>query len=79
MHPIVTAAQTLHDTLFRTETPHEGPVKTYQGYKPTNLARIDYVFATGNVRVLRHVTCNDRPGGKFPSDHDAVMVRLRIQ
>ena len=78
-HPIFSASQTLCDTLFRTETPHEGPVSTYHGYKPQNRARIDYVFTTGNVRVLRHVTCSDRPNGKFPSDHDAVLVRLQIQ
>ena len=41
--------------------------------------RTYYVFTSGNVRVLRHVTCNDRPNGKFPSDHDAVLVRLQIQ
>ena len=43
------------------------------------MCRLDYVFATGNVRVLRHVTCNDRPDGKFPSDHDAVFARLLIR
>ena len=78
-HPIFAASQTLYDTLFRTEKPHEGPLRTFHGYQPENKVRIDYVFASGNVRVLRHVTCADRPEGKFPSDHDAVMVRLEIR
>ena len=78
-HPIFAASQTLYDTLFRTEKPHEGPLRTFHGYQPENKVRIDYVFASGNVRVLRHVTCADRPEGKYPSDHDAVMVRLEIR
>ena len=78
-HPIFAASQTLYDTLFRTEKPHEGPLRTFHGYQPENKVRIDYVFASGNVRVLRHVTCADRPDGLFPSDHDAVMVRLEIR
>ena len=78
-HPIANASQTLYDTLFRTEKPHEGTLKTFHAYQPTHHCRIDYVFATGNVRVLRHVTCNDRPDGKYPSDHDAVMVQLEIR
>ncbi len=78
-HPIFNASQTLYDTLFRTETPHEGTLKTFHAYEPGHKCRIDYVFATGNVRVLRHMTCNDRPDGKYPSDHDAVAVRLLIR
>ena len=78
-HPIFAVSQTLYDTLFRTEKPHEGPIRTFHAYKPAHICRIDYVFASGNVRVLRHVTCNDRPDGKFPSDHDAVMVQVQIR
>ena len=79
-HPILSASQVLYDTLYRSETPHEGPFNTYTGYGYVeNVCRIDYVFTTGNVRVLRHVTCADRPGGKYPSDHDAVAVTVEIQ
>jgi len=78
-HPIFAATLALYDTFLGSEKPHEGPNQTFHGYSPTNHCRIDYVFATGNVRVLRHVTCNDRPEGKFPSDHDAVMVQVEIK
>ncbi len=77
-HPISAAMQTLYDTYRRTETPHEGPAETFHGYKPRNIARIDYIFASGDVRVLKHATCDDRPGGKFPSDHDAVCAEVLI-
>ena len=78
-HPIFAASLALYDTFLRTEKPHEGPVRTFHAYQPEPMCRLDYVFATGNVRVLRHVTCNDRPDGKFPSDHDAVFARLLIR
>ena len=77
--PIAAALHTLYDTRLRSETPHEGPLFTFSGYRPSNVCLIDFIFATGNVRVLRHVTCNERPDGFHPSDHDAVMARLVIK
>ena len=77
--PIAAALHTLYDTRLRSETPHEGPLFTFSGYRPHNVCLIDFIFATGNVRVLRHVTCNERPDGFHPSDHDAVMARLVIK
>ena len=78
-NPIMAALHTLYDTRFKSERPHEGAVNTYSGYRPRNVAMGDYVFATGNVRVLRHVTCDERPDGMHPSDHDAVMARVLIR
>ena len=77
--PISAALHTLYDTRLLSETPHEGPVFTFSGYRPRNVCLIDFVFATGNVRVLRYVTCHERPGGIHPSDHDAVMARIVIE
>ena len=77
--PIAAALHTLYDTRLRSETPHEGPLFTFSGYRPRNVCLIDFIFATGNVRVLRHVTCNERPDGIHPSDHDAVMARMVIK
>ena len=77
--PISAALHTLYDTRLRSETPHEGPLFTFSGYRPRNVCLIDFVFATGNVRVLRHVTCHERPDGVHPSDHDAVMARIVIK
>ena len=70
-------AQTeLSDALDITETPHTGPVMSCHGYKPVNTSRLDYIFVSDGFRVLSHHTHADRPGGKFPSDHDAVSARL---
>jgi endonuclease/exonuclease/phosphatase family metal-dependent hydrolase len=77
--PISAALHALYDSRIVSETPHEGPLFTYSGYRPRNVCLIDYVFATGNVRVLRHATCNDRPDGVHPSDHDAVVARVVVK
>ncbi len=78
-HPIFAASLALYDTKLRTERTHEGPDRTFHAYKPEPMCCLDYVFATGNVRVLRHATCNDRPDGKYPSDHDAVFACVQIR
>jgi len=77
--PISAALHTLYDTRLLSETPHEGPLFTFSGYRPRNVCLIDFIFATGNVRVLRHATCHERPDGVHPSDHDAVMARIVIK
>ena len=73
------AKSVLRDSFDLTETPHTGPVCTSHGYKPSATRRIDYIFVSDAFRVLRHHTHADRPGGKFPSDHDAVSALLGIR
>ena len=68
----------LRDSFDVTEAPHTGPVWTSHGYKPPATRRIDYIFVSDAFRVLRHHTHADRPGGKFPSDHDAVSALLGV-
>ena len=69
----------LRDSFDYTETPHTGPVCTAHSYKPPATRRIDYIFVSDAFRVLRHHTHADRPGGKFPSDHDAVSTLLGVK
>jgi endonuclease/exonuclease/phosphatase family metal-dependent hydrolase len=66
----------LCDTLFMSSTQHEGPDNTFAAYHTRNFARIDYIFATRDVSILKHITCSERPNGIHPSDHDAVVVTV---
>ena len=70
------AKSVLKDSLDITETPHTGPVLSSHGYRAEATERLDYIFVSGGFRVLSHRTHNDRPGGKFPSDHDAVSALI---
>ena len=70
------AKTVLADSFDVSETPHTGPIMSVHDYKPVNSSRLDYIFVSDGFRVLSHRTHNDRPGGKYPSDHDAVSARL---
>ncbi len=74
------APGTLRDAITVTETPHHGPISTFNHFNPTVLPerRIDYVFVSADVRVLRHGHLGTRWGGHFPSDHLPVVVDLLL-
>ena len=77
--PIPLVLSVLVDAKTVSATPHQGSANTVHGYrvKPRRGdGCIDYVFVSPNVRVLSHATCNDRPEGKFASDHDPVAIRV---
>lgn len=78
-NPIAFFESILKDSYATTETTHEGTSETFHGYMPVSKCRIDYVYTTDNVRVLSHLTANDRPDGKYPSDHDAVVAVVEIR
>ena len=70
------AKAVLRDSFDITETLHAGPVLSSQGYSDKPYARLDYIFVSDGFRVLTHRTHDDRPGGKYPSDHDAVSALI---
>jgi endonuclease/exonuclease/phosphatase family metal-dependent hydrolase len=74
------APGTLRDAFDITETPHHGPVSTFNHFNPTVLPgrRLDYIFVSAGVRVLRHGHLGTRWNGAFPSDHLPVLVDLRL-
>jgi endonuclease/exonuclease/phosphatase family metal-dependent hydrolase len=68
------------DALFRSETPHHGPLSTWSGFRfPGEPGRrIDFIFVNEQVQVLRHAILSDCWSGRFPSDHLPVLAELRI-
>lgn len=53
-----------------------GTVGTFHGFGkyPEGSSRIDHIFVTKGVRIIKYATINDKPNGKFPSDHFPIMV-----
>ena len=72
------AERTMKNAETVSETPHAGPEKTFTNWKPTANFLIDYIFVSGDVRVLSHKTHDDLPGGKSPSDHFPVSVEVAL-
>ena len=75
---VLLAKSVLRDSFDAVETVHQGPLFSAHSYKPPATRRIDRIFLSDEFRVMTYRTHDDRPGGKFPSDHDAVSVKLGI-
>jgi endonuclease/exonuclease/phosphatase family metal-dependent hydrolase len=68
----------LRDARTTSETPPHGPESTYNafGFEVEEDYRIDYVFASPSVRVLRQGHLSARWRNTFPSDHLPVVADL---
>ena len=70
--------KSMTDTAELSTTPHQGPTRTFHGYKPSACMLIDYIFVKGKANVLSHATLDDMPEGKYPTDHFPVAVTVAL-
>jgi endonuclease/exonuclease/phosphatase family metal-dependent hydrolase len=78
--PITVLLQAYRDCKALSQMPHFGPEATFNGFGPKEQEgmRIDYIFCNDpSVKVLQHATLSGTWGGRFASDHHAVMARVR--
>jgi endonuclease/exonuclease/phosphatase family metal-dependent hydrolase len=71
----------LRDSFNISRLPHHGVVSTFFGFDARTEdpgERIDFVFVSDCVTVLRHGTLTDFRDGRFPSDHLPVLVELNL-
>ena len=72
-----TMTGSLEDARLVSETPPHGPEDTFFGFtveRDVPGRRIDYVFVSPGVRVLRAATLTDQWSGHYPSDHVPVLA-----
>lgn len=73
----------LLDTEKLTLAPHFGPYSTFNGFGPTEQEgrHIDYIFVKnpGKFKVLKHGTLTNTWGGRFASDHHAVLAVIGLK
>lgn len=70
----------LNDSYKVTEMPPYGPVGTFNAFKfdaPLKW-RIDYIFVSPGVRVLKYGVLTDAKDQRYPSDHQPVMIKAII-
>lgn len=73
-----------HDLIFRDSYLHSaakptGPDSTWNGFKEiVPHQRIDFIFVTPTVEVLKLKMLDDQKNGRFPSDHLPVVADLKI-
>lgn len=67
----------LRDSYQITETPPYGPVGTFNDFKfnaPLK-HRIDYIFVSPGIRMLKYGVLTDSKEQRYPSDHQPVMIQ----
>lgn len=73
-------ASYLKDSYTVTKEAPYGPVGTFNGFKftaPFN-SRIDYVFVSPSIEVLKYGVLTDSKDQKYPSDHAPVVTKLKL-
>lgn len=78
--PIHSFTRVFRDSRAASQEPPYGPEGTFNGFQidAPMQDRIDYVFVSPRWRVLRYGVLSDSYGGRFPSDHHPVAVRLQL-
>jgi len=69
------------DSYLKSLTVPHGPEGTFGGFvvgEDGNNRRIDYVFISEEIEVLRYAALSDQWNGFYPSDHLPVMVELQL-
>lgn len=77
----IKAMQTvLKDSYEVTEQPPYGPVGTFNAFKfdAPMKNRIDYIFVTPGIRVLKYGVLTDAKDQLYPSDHQPVVIKAII-
>ncbi len=72
--------QKFTDTKVLSVTPHYGPTGTFNAFrsKETDDEPIDYIFVKGKWKVLQHASISQTWGGRFASDHFAVLAKMKL-
>lgn len=78
---IKTIQTLLSDTHEVTKQPPYGPEGTFNSFKFDAIMdkRIDYIFVSKNVEVLKYGVLTDAKEQRYPSDHQPVLIKAIIK
>ncbi|WP_025764573.1 endonuclease/exonuclease/phosphatase family protein [Dyadobacter tibetensis] len=78
---IKTIGSLLQDAYSATEQAPYGPVGTFNSFKfeAAMDKRIDYIFVSKQVRVLKYAVLTDSKNQRYPSDHQPVVIKAIIK
>lgn len=77
---IQTMQTILNDSYNVTQMPPYGPVGTFNAFKfnAPMKHRIDYIFVSKGIKVLKYGVLTDAKDQRYPSDHQPVMIKAVI-
>lgn len=78
---IKTISSSLNDSYTVTKEAPYGPVGTFNAFKfdAEMKERIDYIFTTKNIDVLKYGVLTDSKDQRYPSDHQPVVTKVVIK
>jgi endonuclease/exonuclease/phosphatase family metal-dependent hydrolase len=62
----------------RKDTTHLDATPTFHGFTPRSRARLDWILVPVGAHVKRATVLRERPGGRYPSDHDPVVADVAL-
>jgi Metal-dependent hydrolase len=70
----------LNDAYLITEQPPYGPVGTTNGFRfdAPMKHRIDYIFVSNQIKVLKYGVLTDSYEQRYPSDHQPIVASIKI-
>ncbi|MTI88972.1 MAG: hypothetical protein FH748_13520 [Balneolaceae bacterium] len=76
--PIQYLASVMNDSRNSTKTPPYGPPGTFNGFDTTHPLdqRIDYIFVSDDITVLKYAALADTRQQRTPSDHLPVFIHF---
>lgn len=79
----MTEGEDMEDAYELTVLPHHGPSSSFSGFVVNEPLqenrRIDYVFVSPNIEVLRHAILTDSRENAYPSDHLPVIAEVSLK
>jgi endonuclease/exonuclease/phosphatase family metal-dependent hydrolase len=78
---VTTVKSLLSDASEVTQEPAYGPTGTFNGFNFNSPLdrRIDYIFTSKQIKVLKYGVLSDSKNQRYPSDHLPVFARVRIE
>lgn len=78
--PISLIMEKLRDSYVISASPPYGPVGTFNSFRRDHPLdqRIDYIFVNDKVKVEKYGVLTDGWDNRWPSDHQPVLVRIRL-
>ena len=79
--PILLIKKYLSDSREVTEQPPYGPVGTFNSFdwNAPMKGRIDYIFVSGGIKVLKYAVLTDSKEQRWPSDHLPVFAKVQLK
>ena len=79
--PIKIISQSLDNAYYHSKKPHYGPKGTFTAFDINTVPkeRIDYIFVSKNVDVLKYGVLTDAKEQRYPSDHQPVLIKAIIK